>query len=162
MTYFAYFPKISYTLDEGNTYQALPDITERVIANVSLLANKFAYSDYVINEGETPRSLADNFYNNEEYDWVITIPNNIIDPVLDWPLTQLELQEYCNNKYSNSQDTHHYEDPNRYIVDSVHPTAVSISNFEYEDSLNEKKRYIKILNPRLVNDFVKQFKALLK
>ena len=159
--YFNSFPKILYTVDNGASYQLVTDITERIILSSSVLNNVSAYSNYVIKEGETPDHVADNFYNNAQYYFIILLTNNIIDPIMDWPLTQFELQEYCALKYENPGQVHHYETADGIVVNSNHPGAVSVSNFEYEDKINDAKRNIKILNPRLVPDFVTQFNKLL-
>jgi hypothetical protein len=80
---------------------------------------------------------------------------------MDWPLSQYELENYCKDKYTNIYGIHHYEDTNGITVNSDFPGAVSVSNYEYEDRINESKRSIKILNPRLIPDFVNQFNKLI-
>ena len=48
--------------------------------------------------------------------------------------------------YFNPQDTSNY---------------FVISNYQYEDSLQEKKRQIRLIQPRYVNEFVKEFESKL-
>jgi hypothetical protein len=58
---------------------------------------------------------------------------------------------------------HHYVDSTTNLVidyDNTNPHLVAISNFEYEQDVNEKKRIIKVLDVKYVNEFVKDFENL--
>ena len=57
--------------------------------------------------------------------------------------------------------THHYVDNNGFIVDSSNVNATSVSNYQYEDDLNESKRRIKIIAPELLNTILKNYKDLI-
>ena len=56
---------------------------------------------------------------------------------------------------------HHYELANGLIVDFGVIGATSVSNYQFEERLNEQKRIIQILNPLLVSDFIKEFEILM-
>ena len=103
-----------------------------------------------VKEGETPERLADKFYGDSNYHWVILHVNEIIDPRFDWPLTTYQLEQYVGSKYgvANVQATHHWEDGSGNWVNNTYPSATAISNYVYEEDLNEDKRRIKILKPR--------------
>ena len=47
------------------------------------------FDTYVIQDGETPESLARRFFNDSFLDWVILLINNIIDPFEDWPRSRV-------------------------------------------------------------------------
>ena len=38
-----------------------------------------------------------------------------------------------------------------------YPSATAISNYTYEDRLQEQKRQIRLIQPRFIDDFVKDF-----
>ena len=85
--------------------------------------------------------------------------NEIIDPRYDWPLSTFNLIKYCQSKYTNINGTHHYENTTGDWVNSTASGAVSVSNFQYEEKINESKRRIKILKPKYIDAVVKEFTA---
>jgi hypothetical protein len=46
-------------------------------------------------------------------------------------------------------------------VNSTTPGAIAITNREYEERLQDKKRQIKILNPSYIGLFIDEFKKLI-
>jgi len=77
----------------------------------------------------------------------------------DFPLQYIDLQQYIVDKYgSNADSIRHYEDSRGYVVDSDFPGAVSVTNRQYEETLNESKRRIKLISPQLINTILKNFK----
>lgn len=154
--YFDQFPKFYYTFDNVSA-TLVTNFMARIAVSDALKSNVQLYSPYTIVDGETPEIVADKVYGDPQLHWVILITNEIVDPRYDWCLSQENLDAMCEAKYDNMYATHHYETTDGLIVDSDFPGAVSISNFQYEDLLNESKRIIKILNPSLVSEFVKEF-----
>ena len=155
--YFEQFPYTYYSFDGGKTSKVITNILLRNVINSEIKNNLSLFDEYDIVDGETPEILADKFYSNSQLHWVILLYNDILDPRYDWPLSQYNLKKYCENKYTNTQATHHYVDSNGRIVNSTHAEAVSVSNFQYEDELNESKRRIKILKPMYVDAVAKEF-----
>ena len=84
------------------------------------------------------------------------------NPYYDWPLTYFDLQKFVNKKYSNINATHHYEDADKYEVDSTASGATAITNFLYEETLNDAKRNLTVIRPEYVSNVVNEFKKLLK
>jgi hypothetical protein len=156
MSYFDQFPSMYYTFDNVSA-TLVTNFLARVALSDELKSNVTLYSPYTIADGDTPEIVADKVYGDPQLHWVILLTNEIIDPRYDWCLSQYNLDAMCEAKYANMYGTHHYETTDGYIVDSNYPGAVSISNYQYEDRLNEAKRTIKILNPNLVAEFVKEF-----
>lgn len=158
--YFDQFPKFYYTFDNISA-TLVTNFLARVAISNELKSNVTLYSPYTIIDGDTPEIVADKVFGDTQLHWVILLTNEIIDPRYDWCLSQVHLDAMCEAKYTNMYATHHYETTDGYIVDSNYPGAVSISNYQYEDRRNEAKRTIKILNPNLVAEFVKEFKAVM-
>lgn len=161
MSYFDKFPKIIYTLDDYRTGQVVPDILRRVTMFSEIVNNTAFYDEYDIKEGETPEIVADRFYNEPTLHWVILHVNNIIDPRFDWPLSQYDLKTFCEGKYTNIDAVHHYEDANGNTVNSNAVNAAAISNFTYEDRLNESKRRIKVVKAELISTIVSEFESII-
>ena len=56
--------------------------------------------------------------------------------------------------------THHYVDSKGFIVDEFNPDGTSVSNYDYEETLNESKRRIKIISPKYISVVLKNFSSL--
>ena len=67
------------------------------------------------------------------------------------------LIKYCQSKYTNIYATHHYEDADGYKVNSTQPGSTPISNFTYEEDLNESKRRIRMLKPQYLESVSREF-----
>jgi len=150
--YFSKFPLDLYSLDDLKSVQLITDILRRVTLTEKFKSDSVFFDEYDIKEGETPERLADKFYGDSNYHWLILHVNEIVDPRFDWPLTFYQLEQMVGSKYgvNNIQATHHYENVDGNWVNSNYPSATAISNFVYEERLNEDKRRIKILKPRFL------------
>ena len=75
------------------------------------LQNVFTIFDkYEIREGARPDTVAEEYYNNSEYDWVVIITSGIINIIDEWPLSNRDLYNYAEEIYGTKlNDIHHYE-----------------------------------------------------
>lgn len=163
--YFSMMPQMLINLyGTPYTYKQVTDITTRVVGSKEIKNNVFLYDYYDIQDGETPEIIADKLYDNPMLHWVILLCNDIIDPVYDWILPQDGLLRHTIATYGidNISDTHHLEDENGNWVNDDYVGYTRISNFQYEDMENEKKRTIKVLQPIYVNSFVSEIEAKLR
>jgi hypothetical protein len=136
----------------------MTDITQNIRFRKEILANITTYDYYDIKDGETPEILSEKIYGTPEYHWVIMLANNRYDYTAEWPLTYVTLQKYIDAKYGEDADaTRHYEDENGYVVMGGYP----VSNREYEERLNEKKRRIKIISPSLISTILANYKDIM-
>lgn len=176
-TFFSKFPKINYDILGNGVYKVVPDLLRRVKIRSAIKDNLSLYSNYTVRNGDTPESLSYKFYGSVEYYYVILLLNSITDRYYDWPLSDQEFEEYVNQKYSNPSAVHHYEkvqssgpttgsgpeDYDHYIeVNSTAVGAQSVSNYEYERRLQDQKRQIKLLDPKYLGAFTKEFKKLIR
>jgi hypothetical protein len=147
-----------------------------IIKNKSIL-----YYTHDIKEGQTCEYIANRYYGDSTLDWVIYIVNDIIDPQYDLPLGYQDFINYVKSKYNSIESalstTHHYEQiiqsqsvlfdgtiiPEKYItVDLTTYNGLpinekrDISNFTYEERLNESKRTIKILHKDFLINFINE------
>ena len=150
-----------------------------------------AFEYYEIKENTRPDVVAEQIYNDPELDWVILITNNITNIRDQWPLSHNDLYNYCLEKYGSDagvQETHHWETQEvkdkfgriilegKLIVDesfkftytkddytavNVSP-AQSVSNFTYEQRVNENKRRIKILKPGYLGAFMTDMRNMMR
>jgi len=160
-------PTVVITPPYGNVKKetrayALTDISRNIRFRKEILSSVTAYDSYDIEDGETPEIIAEKIYGNPEYHWIVMLANELYDYRKDFPLTQLQLEKYVDDKYGvNADAIHHYVDENGFVVNSDTTGAVSISNRQYEDIANESKRRIKIISKDLVGIILKNFKELL-
>ena len=148
--YFDRFKDIYYefNINGKKVLKTVKDITTNVRFRKELLSQVTLYDEYDIQEGETPDIIAAKYYGSSQYHWVVMLANERFDYINDFPLTQYAFELYTQDKYGESlYDTHHYEDSNGFIVDSGYP----VSNYEYEHRINESKRRIKLISPRMLS-----------
>lgn len=139
------------------------DITKNVRLRTEILSNITLYDEYDIVDGETPEIIAEKIYGSAEYHWVVMLCNNRHDWIADFPLSQPELDKFVTQKYGegNENETHHYIDNDGFEVDEDNPEATSVSNYQYEDSVNESKRRIKLISPTLLFKIINSFDELI-
>jgi hypothetical protein len=99
--YFNYFPKTFYK-SEDMSLDAVTNITSRIDVLKKVRENSNLWTEYSINEGDTPEIIASRVYNDPEKHWVILMLNNIVDPMFDWPLQQVQLIKFMDKKYEAS------------------------------------------------------------
>jgi hypothetical protein len=163
--YFQNFPLRAYDINgDSVSVTLLVDILERVKIRDQIKNQAQLFLDYSIQEGETPEIIAGKLYNDPELYWGVLLGNNIINPYGEWPLDSVTLFEACTDKYGagNEFKIHHYIDAIGLIVLSSAPGATSVSNYQYEDQLNETKRSIKLIIPTLIGQVQQELTKLLK
>ena len=108
---------------------------------------------------------------SDEYAKKQQLANDIIDVQREWPKSQEELTLYVKDKYgaNNSSDIHHYvlTADKSIVVDwdaakASDGTYTALTNLQYEEEVNDKKRQIKVLNPLFLSAVSKQFNRLMK
>ena len=164
--YFENFPVIIYKNKD------VTNLLRRIAIRSKVKTNTLFFDTYDVKEGETPEIVADKLYGDPQLHWVIMIVNNIVDRYHGWPMFGNQFLDYVNEKYSNPSATHHYEIAQSSGDTSVkinigtdntdYPTATAITNFEFEQTDQDNKRKIRLLDPRFIDDFVSEFKDLMK
>ena len=176
MSYFSRFPKMIYDMKNDENYKLLPDILKRVKQRSAIKSGQFIFDTYDVVDGEKPEDVAYKWFGDAQLHWVILMTNNVIDRYYDWPMNQVQFQTMLEDKYSNPDGIHHYEltqdsgrttsqGPSDYShkveVTSDTSNASSVSNREYEEREQDKKRSIRLLNKSLVGDFIAEFDRLI-
>jgi len=101
---FEAFPRIAYTLDDGDTEQVVVDIFKRVVLSKEFQENSAYFETYDVNHGETPEELSFRFYGTESLHWLILMTNNIVDPRFEWPLSEENLLKVVEDKYGGENN----------------------------------------------------------
>ena len=164
--YFKDFPVILYDSKEVTNLLSRVEIRSKVKTNVMF------FDTYDVKEGETPEMIADKLYDDPQLHWVVMIVNNITDRYHEWPMSGNQFLDYVNEKYSNPEGTHHYEIEqssgdttvkiNIGTDNTDHPTATLITNYEYEEEEQNRRRKIRLLDPKFIQDFTAEFSDLMQ
>lgn len=101
--YFSKFPKIYFTVNDGQSVDRITNIMAKFSLNDSIKDNTAVYYEYDITESDTPEIVANKMYGSPERHWVVLMMNNIVDPQYDWPMTTITLNNFIDAKYSNTQ-----------------------------------------------------------
>ena len=172
--YFGSFPVIPYDSKGDLEFKDVTNLLRRVGIRAKLKSNALLYDTYNVNEGETPEMIAHKLYGDSELHFVIMLINDITDRYHQWPMSLPQFQEFINDKYDNPDGIHHYEstqtsgDTKVKIevfneVDSDAYTGLTpITNREYEENEQDKKRQIRLLDPSYIEQFVDEFEKLIK
>jgi len=155
------------------------------------LQNSFTlFNKYEIVEGARPDTVAEEFYGNDELDWVVLMTAGIINVRNEWPLSNYQLYNYVDNKYGDRiNDNNFYETkeikdsngrlilPSGKVVDEdftltysdggVNVTVTGtnvrrgVSNWEYETRKNNKKSSIYLLRRGYLQQFLNDMREIM-
>jgi hypothetical protein len=175
----------------NETYITVKNLFKRAKLRTDIINIITAFKYYQIKDNERPDVVASKLYEDSELDWVILITNNIINVREQWPLSNQDLYYNKIDKYGSDENIaniHHHEttevkdEYNRLVVPSglqvdsnysityskldnalvtVSPVK-SVSNYEYETDLNEKKRKIRVLKPQYLSVVITDMRNIMK
>ena len=175
---------ISYPFSESD-FVVAKNFFRRYKINDDIFQYAVFFKKYTIKDGERPETLAEKFYGNQFYDWVILLTNNMVNAQYDWPRTNYEIYRIVEEEFDDPySEISHYEiketighyqaglHVDKTFYDSTHKLniggSVQIKNgneiaspitvAEYYQEENEKKREIYLLKSRFLESFVKDFK----
>ena len=170
--YFDNFPTIIYDSEKENIFKDVKNLLRRIGLRSKIKSNASLFDTYDVKNGETPESIAHKLYGDSELHWVILLLNDVTDRFHDWPMSEAQFIKFVNDKYDNVDAIHHYEIPqssgdtskkiNIGTSNADYPTATAITNFEHEQEQQDKKRKIRLLDPSYLDDFVEEFKLLIR
>ena len=175
--YFRQFEKGYYDLKGDGKQKLVVDLMTRVKVREKILDEASLYDKYDVPSGERPEDTAFKHFGSSQYHWVVLLTNNITDVYYDWPMSEQSFETFIRDKYTNPDGVHHYEvtqssgkttgsGPDDYShkieVNSDASGAQSVSNREFEQRLQDKKRKIKLLNEQYLTSFIEEFNNLVR
>ena len=176
--YFESFPKIFYdSVGQGNP-KVVTNLLRRVAIRAKVKTNTMLYDTYDVKSGETPEIIADKLYQDPELHWIVMLVNNVTDRYHQWPMKEQQFNTFLTEKYDNPDGVHHYEISQEsgdtstkievyanealYTGDTdFYNSATIVTNREYEEREQDKKRQIRLLDPRYIDEFVDEFEGLI-
>lgn len=104
MAYFTELPNILYQFPDNivrqyNNLSFRPAVIERVIQDAS------NFDLYIIEDGDTPETIAFDYYGDATLHWVLMLTNNITNYYTQWPKSRLAFEKYLYGKYRQVLDS---------------------------------------------------------
>lgn len=134
--YFSNFPSIEYN---GKT---IKDIMRRSTAVEKIINLGVPLQPLELRELERADYVSDALYNRPEFDYILYMVNDIIDPYYEWYLSQNQLDSFIDNKYgitrSNPKYYEYYNNyksknnPNKIIDLDQYKQLSAVDRQEYE------------------------------
>lgn len=169
--YFSKFPKLNYDIKGDGNLSQFTHILKRVKLAANAAANTKIFDYYQVAMGEKPEDIAFKYYGDASLHWIVIIVNDVVDRFHQWPMGVEAFEQFLKDKYDNPNGIHHYEitktsgDTSEVINigsdKTSHPTAVSVSNYQYEESVQVARGQIRLLKKEFLFQFIKEFKTLL-
>ena len=171
--YFNSFPVIPYDSKGDLDFKDVTNLLRRVGLRTKLKSNTLLYDTYDVKEGETPEMIAHKLYGDPELHWIILLVNEITDRYHQWPMSGMQFLDYLNDKYTNPDGIHHYESTQtsgdtkvkievfNEVDDDAYTGLTPITNREYEENEQDKRRQIRLVDPSFVEQFIDEFKKLI-
>ena len=155
------------------------------------LQNIFTLFDkYEIPDEFRPENVAEDFYGNDELDWVVLTTAGIVNVRNEWPLNNRDIFNYSFEKYGDnlnatrffetkeiknssgsiilekgkvvdSDFVFKYYDTNGIVEVKGTNVRTGVSNYDYEVRLNEEKRSIFVLKPEYLQQFLSDFRDIM-
>ena len=175
--YFKNFEKGYYDLKKDGNQKLVTDLMTRVKVREKVIDEVSLYDTYDVTSGERPEDTSFKHFGTADYHWIILLTNDINDAFYDWPMSDQTFETFIRDKYSNPDGIHHYEvttssgkttgdGPDDYShkieLNSDASGAQSVSNREYEQRLQDKRRSINLLNPAYLTTFIEEFNTLVR
>ena len=168
MTYFNQFPKTTFL------NQTIVNLTTGIKLHQLIKDDAFALMNYAVKDGESPDTVAYNYYDSPALSWLVLLSNNIIDPYFEWPLSVYDFEAFVKKKYGSipaaQATTIHCEHKTKNITVSADSLTVSngvsssdydaIDAYTYWDKVNENRKFIKLVNKSYLPVVLEQFNNL--
>ena len=169
--YFNNFPLIQFSSVKGGEPKIVTNLLRRVAVRAKAKDNVAMVDTYDVKEGETPEMIAHKLYGDAELHWIVCMTNDIVNRFHDWPMNTNQFLSYVRDKYDNPNAVHHYEisqtsgDTTLKIdvgtSNADYPTATAVTNLEFEEEEQNKKRQIRLLDPIYVPQVVEEFQEMI-
>jgi len=115
--YFSILPNIKYDVKpqsfpfSSSDYVEVNNFFRRYLINEDIFDYTVYLNQYAVNQGVRIEYIAEEVYGRPSLDWVIALTNNITNIYEDWPMDDIVLQEWAEDKYGSTvySDLAYYE-----------------------------------------------------
>tara|TARA_B100000287_G_C20561292_1_gene752574 strand:- start:313 stop:930 length:618 start_codon:yes stop_codon:yes gene_type:complete len=167
----------------------ITDITMRTRLRKFVKDDLINYYPYIVPDGQRPDNIANEYYGSIKYTWIVFLSNNIFDPQFEWPMSSEALRKFIISKYGSLDNSiktiHHYEEiiqPHseadgdnpeilertievdekeyRRLVQLGTDRGKLVTNYQYEQDLNDSKKNIQLIENIYVEDILTNAREL--
>ena len=183
--YFNKVPNCEYVsrLPDANISDYIPvkNLFKKGALREDIFQDLATFTKYIVSGDKRPDNVAFEFYDDSSLDWLVLASNNIVNVKTEWPMSQLEYNQYLLDKYGSYEkinEVHHYEtveirngdnvimvqkglkvasDYSITYFDSRDGGLVTkypvktVTNYEYEEQLQDERRNIFLLKPQYLS-----------
>ena len=115
--YFSILPNIKYDVKpqsfpfSSSDYVEVNNFFRRYLINEDIFDYTVYLNQYAVNQGVRIEYIAEEVYGRPSLDWVIALTNDITNIYEDWPMDDIVLQEWAEDKYGSTvySDLAYYE-----------------------------------------------------
>lgn len=170
--FFSYFPSVDYLCPDG-CKKVVVDVFRRVkLREIQKTIKGSVFYKYTIQDGERPEHIAERYYGDTQYYWLILFANDILNIYAQWPRSSRDFERYIVSKYGSVEEVtdmtidssiHHYEDADgNWIKKTDWDGTLSLrkSIYDYEYELNEDKREINIIKSDYLEQIINEMNEL--
>lgn len=120
--FFNFFPTLIY----ANT--AASNLIAKVKFDEAVFKRAATYYPYTIVNDERADQIAESYYGDASYDWIIYLGNNIIDPQNEWPKSENTFNDFLILKYGS-------------VANTIQQTAFYQVSYDLDDSVISLSTY---------------------
>lgn len=93
--FFKDFPTIEYN------NKTVKNILTNVKLNDLVQVSGEAFYPYTLQPGDRPWMIAEDYYGRPQYEWLVLLSNNIIDPYYEWHMNTVDFENFIKRKYGS-------------------------------------------------------------
>ena len=185
--YFSYFPSVEHDLKQNGTFVTVTNILKRFKIHDDVRDLTEIFYPYQLQDGDRPDVVAEKYYGNANYAWLVLFSNNIVDPVKEWPLYGTDFRNYLVTKYGSIESANttvkkRYKvlsaafrkidgtviPKRRLEIDETTYNTLSEADrelqtaYEYEVEVNDDKRKIHLLDSSYLSVITDQVEDILR
>lgn len=185
--YFSYFPSVEHDLKQNGTFVTVTNILKRFKIHDDVRDLTEIFYPYQLQDGDRPDVVAEKYYGNANYAWLVLFSNNIVDPVKEWPLYGTDFRNYLVTKYGSIESANttvkkRYKvlsaafrkidgtviPKRRLEIDETTYNTLSEADrelqtaYEYEVEVNDDKRKIHLLDSSYLSVITDQVENILR
>lgn len=106
--YFQQLPNIQYAQSVNKAgivnYVEMKDFFRLTRLRDDIYAEDTLYKVYIVQNGQRPEQISEELYGDPKYYWVILQVNDMYDFWNQWPLDQVELEKFIDERYGDKAD----------------------------------------------------------
>jgi hypothetical protein len=102
--FFNSLPLVGYDINNDGNIKTATNILTRIAKKASLAIEGSIFYNYPMQDGDTVEIIADKYYGNPKYHWVVMLINNAQHNVYDFPLNTRIFDRYIVDKYGSYEE----------------------------------------------------------